>query len=972
MNDFIHEHLATQSPDILLLQETWLLNKDLSKLNHLHSGYQGRGVSGVLENGEILRGRPYGGLAVVYSKSLASAIHTSNTGSARVYEAVLTLQDKTKVLLINVYLPCDNRLINTVDPMLQECYDVIEQCIEAFDGEHIIIAGDFNVDRTQNNAHSNLLNEFVSLKRLLFSAEKFPSAQNDYTFYRTGMQRGSHIDHILISQSLEPYVAGYKIEHSPVNPSCHQPVTINLKLPAAKTDSCNIASDSASIAWHKVTENMLDCFRNVVDASLTTVMKDTWNVLECNVAGCDDQSHKLELDALLAMMCDSAIEAGESIFPKKHKSLSKPRWREEVKPIRDRAMVWHNVWRDAGRPLSGILFDLRQKTRREYHQAVRKLKNREKDYRKCRMAEHVATNDNRGLWSEIKKVQQVHKASPASVDGNASPQDIANSFGRKYKVLYNSVLPNQAALDNLHTTLQADMISNQTHECVVTEDDINRAINKIKEGKNDGDIGFVSNYIVHSSVLWRRVLARLVTQMLSHGHNPEVLLRSSIVSIPKDTRGNLSASDNYRGISLFNGINKVIDWIILQKYSDKLTTHNLQFGFKQHHSTSLCTAVLKDVASHYISHGSKVYACLIDASKAFDRVRHDILFKLLTDRHLPPLVVNFLMDGYSRQRVRASWEGCHSEEFGAANGIRQGGVLSPILFNVYIDELIKDLEASGYGCHVGHLFYGALGYADDLSLLAPSIYGLKKMLQICEEFGMKCDVMFNPKKTVCICFSKKKQVQLPTIKFNNVVLKWANEVNHLGNRLQSDLKDSRDIQFKRKELVSSANSILAHFKYVSTSVKKTLFRSYCCVFYGSQSWDLTGNSAALKELEITWRKAGRAVLGVPYRTRSHLVPHLLDQVDLHVQLRNRFDKMIKNCNKSNNVYVKYLIDHSKQTQGHFGRNIYNICVPNNISIEHYAQATAAKDLMDLRDGISYIDFLTKSEIDELLNFVCTY
>lgn len=96
MNDFIHEHLDVQSPDILLLQETWLLNKDLSKLNHLHSGYQGRGVSGVPENGEILRGRPYGGLAVVYKKSLASAIHTSNTESTRIYEAVLTLQDKNK------------------------------------------------------------------------------------------------------------------------------------------------------------------------------------------------------------------------------------------------------------------------------------------------------------------------------------------------------------------------------------------------------------------------------------------------------------------------------------------------------------------------------------------------------------------------------------------------------------------------------------------------------------------------------------------------------------------------------------------------------------------------------------------------------------------------------------------------------------------------------------------------------------
>ena len=64
----------------------------------------------------------------------------------------------------------------------------------------------------------------------------------------------------------------------------------------------------------------------------------------------------------------------------------------------------------------------------------------------------------------------------------------------------------------------------------------------------------------------------------------------------------------------------------------------------------------------------------------------------------------------------------------------RGGVLSPILFNIYMDELIKQLEQSGDSCHIDHIFYGALGYADDLILLSPTANVLQRMLEtfICE------------------------------------------------------------------------------------------------------------------------------------------------------------------------------------------------------------------------------------------------
>ena len=76
-------------------------------------------------------------------------------------------------------------------------------------------------------------------------------------------------------------------------------------------------------------------------------------------------------------------------------------------------------------------------------------------------------------------------------------------------------------------------------------------------------------------------------------------------------------------------------------------------------------------------------------------------------------------------------------------GVRQGGVVSPFLFNLYVDELIYELEASDAGCCVCGKFFGCI--ADDLLLLSASVSGLRYMLDICYKFGVENDIIFNQK-----------------------------------------------------------------------------------------------------------------------------------------------------------------------------------------------------------------------------------
>ena len=81
---------------------------------------------------------------------------------------------------------------------------------------------------------------------------------------------------------------------------------------------------------------------------------------------------------------------------------------------------------------------------------------------------------------------------------------------------------------------------------------------------------------------------------------------------------------------------------------------------------------------------------------------------------------------YTSQRARIVWNNQYSDWFEINSGVKQGGVLSPVLFCVYIDDLLIALKSTGYGCFVGHMFTGVLAYADDLVLLAPSQHAMRQ------------------------------------------------------------------------------------------------------------------------------------------------------------------------------------------------------------------------------------------------------
>ena len=156
--------------------------------------------------------------------------------------------------------------------------------------------------------------------------------------------------------------------------------------------------------------------------------------------------------------------------------------------------------------------------------------------------------------------------------------------------------------------------------------------------------------------------------MITHGYYPKELVKSTIISIPKDKSASLSKSTNYKGISLFNSINKLFHYIIIDLCGDTLSTSDMQFGYKPNHSTTSCcscTTVLKEIIKYYLrgnSAISNVYCCLLDASKAFDKIHFGKLFKTIISKNLPPLIIRLILSSYISQETRVSW-GIHMSSY---------------------------------------------------------------------------------------------------------------------------------------------------------------------------------------------------------------------------------------------------------------------------------------------------------------------
>ena len=108
----------------------------------------------------------------------------------------------------------------------------------------------------------------------------------------------------------------------------------------------------------------------------------------------------------------------------------------------------------------------------------------------------------------------------------------------------------------------------------------------------------------------------------------------------------------------------------------------------------------------YAQSYSNVYLASLDATKAFDRIHHIKLFNMLLELNFPGSIVNLLFNWYCKNYTMVRWNNNLSRVIHVCSGIRQGGILSPFLFNIYFNSIITALKASDLGCHIDGMFVG--------------------------------------------------------------------------------------------------------------------------------------------------------------------------------------------------------------------------------------------------------------------------
>jgi hypothetical protein len=701
---------------------------------------------------------------------------------------------------------------------------------------------------------------------------------------------------------------------------------------------------------------------------------------------CTERIHRCGIDEFCENIINACINAGE-VFPKIKARKRMPYWGSRVKDKKDEAMFWQSLWKDCGKPSSGIVYELKKKTKLQYHYAVRKLKKNSESLRKKRMAEALLVNNHRDFWNEVKKVSGNKIAASTNICGKTNVFDIATIFAEKYKYLYNSVPSSKKFMQKLKHKIKE--ISNDANftTMMVSEMDILKAMKHLKHDKSDDNGALFSSHILYASYRLYKYIADLFNVMTVHGYIPVCLLNSNIISIPKDCRGDLCSDDNYRGISLCSSLMKLYELLLIQKQGDKLITSDMQFAYKAGHSTTMCTSVLKEVVNNFLYKGSNVYCCFIDASKAFDRIKHDILFEILMERNVNPLMVKILINLYERQTAQTSWLGSKSEKFSCTNGVRQGGILSPLLYAIYNDILLERLKKNGSGCWIGDRFFGALSYADDLCILSPTLSGLQSMLNVCEIYGDVFDVKFNAKKTKCMKFSKcgTNFINNIDIRLCGQKLTWVDEFKYLGNWITPDLSENLEITRKLGVFYGGVNNLCSTFKNIGTKHTLKLFYSYCCHFYGSQAWRLRDKN--INRIFTAWNKSVRHICKLPPTTHTYYLSYIIGQLHISDDICLRTRKMILTMLNSENDSVSFLTRSNinnynsllgdnwnfikKQLNIHDDSENPKLVLMKRKNELYTPECGLVMELLDVIDDSAHILQFNKDEIADMLYYIST-
>jgi hypothetical protein len=674
-----------------------------------------------------------------------------------------------KLKVIGAYLPSSNK--DEYERCLSILTSIIKNCTH--DSE-IIIIGDFNADPRRSYKYSKNMDyvfqrkynrldielmEWLREQKLKIVSELYTQLV-DYTFLNISGHHSnidlvitqeepisclSQVNVILSNEERKEILNGNRLTWDDLNWSDHIAISIDLDIKwnttlETKTDQKRQPKLNWDLKKHKLT------YTKAMENSIKTM--GLIDMLE-NMTEPSTDKDKLDQLELVGSLIDKCMTQSE-LMAIKELGLDKPReWFQKSKPWFNEVLKLLVERRKRARLLyiltgydifRQILAKIRSDFRKEKKKSTKILQG--KFIKKVNKTYHANRNF---FWRELNK----KKSKIQSVDIEE------NTLISHFKKLFSSETTNDVStrewdkleLEKLEKEIERVKRGKETYFVSVSQ--ISQIMHKLPRNKSAGPKKFRNELFKYASETnLALVISYYLEKIINFKVMPSDMNVGLIVPIIKDVKGSYSDVDNIRPITLSDVMAIIFESYVLITLNKRLYLEPQQFGFRQNSSTCHAIYTIKYVMRKLKENKKKGYAVFLDYSKAFDKVKRvSMLNKLIGE--LPENIWLSLHNYYdiSTVHVMVHKENRQSEKFRITGGVKQGGNLSPVLFNKYIDGLIKNLINSNKVIEINNIKIGVIVYADDTVILCDSIENTKESIALIESYCLQYGITINAKKT---------------------------------------------------------------------------------------------------------------------------------------------------------------------------------------------------------------------------------